>query len=103
MIKKRIFSMSIEVYYFSGTGNSLHVAKELQKRIPETNLLPIASFLNKGVIKTNGETIGIVFPIHLAMLPSPVMEFLKKLDLKSSNYILAIATRAGRPHRAVID
>jgi len=95
--------MSTEVYYFSGTGNSLHVAKELQKRIPETNLIPIAGLLNKGVIETNGETIGIVFPIHLAMAPAPVMEFLNKLDLKSSEYIFAIATRAGSPHRAFID
>jgi flavodoxin len=30
--------MGIEVYYFSGTGNSLHVAKELQKRIPEIQI-----------------------------------------------------------------
>lgn len=103
IIKKRIFSMSTEVYYFSGTGNSFHVAKELKKRIPGTNLIPIASLLNKEVIKTNGETIGIVFPIHLAMAPTPVMEFLKKLDLKSSEYIFAIATRAGSQHRAFID
>ena len=95
--------MSTEVYYFSGTGNSFHVAKELKKRIPGTNLIPIASLLNKEVIKTNGETIGIVFPIHLAMAPAPVMEFLKKLDLKSSEYIFAIATRAGSQHRAFID
>ena len=95
--------MSTEVYYFSGTGNSLHVAKELQKRIPEINLLPIASLLNKGVIETNGKTVGILFPIHLAMAPAPVMEFLKKLDLKSSEYIFAIATRAGSHHRAFID
>ncbi len=26
--------MSTEIYYFSGSGNSLHVAKELQKRTP---------------------------------------------------------------------
>jgi len=43
--------MSTEIYYFSGTGNSLHVAKELQKRLPETNLIPIVSLLNKDVIK----------------------------------------------------
>ena len=95
--------MSMEVYYFSGTGNSLYVAKELQKRIPETNLLPIASLLNNDVINTNGKTVGIVFPIHLAMAPAPVMEFLKELDLKSSDYIFAIATRAGSQHRAFID
>lgn len=95
--------MSTEVYYFSGTGNSLHVAKELQKRIPETNLIAIAGLLNNEVIETSEETVGIVFPIHLAMAPAPVMEFLKKLDLKSAEYIFAIATRAGSPHRAFID
>ena len=55
----------IEIYYFSGTGNSLYVAKELQKRIPETNLIPIVSLLSKDIIKTDGETVGFVFP-HLS-------------------------------------
>lgn len=54
----------VEIYYFSGTGNSLHVAKELQKRIPGTNLIPITSLLKKDTIETNGETVGFVFPIH---------------------------------------
>lgn len=25
----------MQIYYFSGTGNSLHVAKELKRRFPE--------------------------------------------------------------------
>ena len=54
--------MSSEVYYFSGTGNSLHVAKELQKRIPQTDLIPITGLLNKEVIKTNGRTVGYCIP-----------------------------------------
>ncbi len=29
----------IEIYYFSGTGNSLHIAREIQKRIPDTTLI----------------------------------------------------------------
>jgi len=44
-----------------------------------------------------------VFPIHLAMAPAPIIEFLKKLDLKSAEYIFAVATRAGSQHRAFID
>ncbi|MGZ7108733.1 MAG: EFR1 family ferrodoxin, partial [Methanobacterium sp.] len=44
-----------------------------------------------------------VFPIHLAMAPAPLMEFLKKLDLKSVEYIFAVATRAGSQHRAFND
>jgi len=93
----------VEIYYFSGTGNSLHVAKELQKRIPETNLIPIVSLLDKDVIETNGETVGFVFPIYVNSIPVPVKNFLKKLDLKSTKYIFALATRAGSPHRAFID
>ncbi len=95
--------MSTELYYFSGTGNSLHVAKELQKRIPDADLIPIVSLLDKGNIESSGETVGFIFPIHLAMAPAPVIKFLRKLDLKSAKYIFAVATRSGSQHRAFID
>ncbi|VVB59724.1 NAD(P)H-quinone oxidoreductase subunit I, chloroplastic [uncultured archaeon] len=93
----------VEIYYFSGTGNSLHVARELQKRIPGTKLIPIVSLLDKEIIKINGETIGLVFPIHLTAIPMPVKNFIKKLDLTSAGYIFAIATRIGTPHSAFMD
>ncbi len=94
--------MSTEIYYFSGTGNSLYVARELQKRIPETNLIPMVSLLDKDIIETSGETLGFVFPIHGMTVPIPVKKFIKKLHLKSAKYIFAIATRAATPHRAFI-
>jgi ferredoxin len=95
--------MSTEIYYFSGTGNSLYVARELQKWIPETELIPIVSLLDRDIVKTRAETVGFVFPVHLAMAPASVIDFLKKLDLKSSEYIFAVATRAGSQHRAFAD
>ena len=81
--------MSVEIYYFSGTGNSLHVAKELQKRIPETKLTPIVSLLDKDVIKTSGETVGFIFPVHALTIPIAVKKFLRKIDLTSAEYIFA--------------
>jgi ferredoxin len=63
----------------------------------------MVSLLNRDIIKTGAETIGFIFPIHLAMAPAPVIEFVKKMDLKSAEYIFAIATRAGSQHRAFID
>jgi ferredoxin len=95
--------MRTEIYYFSGTGNSLHVAKELQKRIPETKLIPIVSLLNKDVIETNGETVGFVFPVLFLAIPVPVKNIIKKLYLKSTKYVFAIATRMGTPHSAFTD
>jgi hypothetical protein len=95
----------VEIYYFSGTGNSLHVARELQRRIPGTNLKPIVSLLRSDVIVSTAEIVGFVFPIYLTRLPAPVANFIKKLELASARYVFAIATRAGSPHRAfdVID
>jgi len=89
--------MSTGIYYFSGTGNSLHVAKELQKRIPETNLIPIVNLKDKDVIETCVETVGFVFPIHFMTVPAIVKNIIEKLDFRSVKYIFAIATRYGTP------
>lgn len=93
----------VEIYYFSGTGNSLHVARELEKRIPDTKIGPMVKFINKEVVETSAKTVGFVFPIHMAMSPVPVRKFLDKMDLKSTEYIFAIATRVGTQHRAFVD
>jgi len=87
--------MSTEIYYFSGTGNSLYVARELQKRIPDSSLMPIVSLLHNDVICTNGDSVGIVFPVHALTIPIAVKKFLRKADMKSADYIFAIATRVG--------
>jgi ferredoxin/flavodoxin len=92
--------MSVEIYYFSGTGNSLHVAKELQKRIPETELIPIVSLVREESIRTGGETVGFVFPQYAGTMPKVVAKAIEKLDLGSAKYLFAIATRGGTPCRA---
>jgi len=63
----------------------------------------MVGILNKDLIETDPETIGFIFPIHLAMAPAPVIEFIKKIDLRPAEYIFAIATRAGSQHRAFKD
>jgi ferredoxin len=95
-----VFMMSMEIYYFSGTGNSLHVARELQTRVPGTKLIPMVSLLNQDVIATHGETVGFVFPIYFTAVPMVVKNFIQKLDLQSTKFIFAIATRIGTSHSA---
>ena len=55
--------MSIGIYYFSGTGNSLFIAKELKKRLPDCSLVPVVHVLRNGRIETAADVIGIVFQI----------------------------------------
>lgn len=87
--------MNTEIYYYSGTGNSLHVARELQRRIPESNLIPIVRLLGNDMVKTSTDTVGFVFPNFCLTTPIPVHEFLKKVDLASAQYLFAICTRGG--------
>lgn len=87
--------MSTEIYYFSGTGNSLFVAEELIKRLPESKLIPIVSLLNLEVIETEAEIVGIVFPLQGPTFPNAVKKFLQRADIKSADYIFAVATRGG--------
>lgn len=87
--------MSIAIYYYSGTGNSLHVARELQRRISEASLTPIMHLLHRDAIKTSANTIGFVFPNFCLTIPIPVHEFLQKADLASAEYIFAVCTRGG--------
>lgn len=87
--------MSTELYCFSGTGNSLHVARELQKRLPGAELIPILSLENQESVTSHGETVGFVFPHYASTLPKIVRTFIEKLDLGSSTYLFAIVTRGG--------
>ena len=85
--------MDAEIYYFSGTGNSLHVAQELQKRLPGARLVPILSLVDKESATANAETVGFIFPHYASSLPKIVRAFIEKLDLGSATYLFAIATR----------
>ena len=85
-----------QVFFFSGTGNSLHVAKELQRRIPQTEVVPVVAALKgSGLIRTTGTTVGVVFPLHFFTLPQPVRSFFRRLEPQSAEYLFAIATRGG--------
>jgi len=95
--------MSTEIYYFSGTGNSLHVARELQKRIPEARLVPIISLVSKESVRTNAKTVGFVFPHYASSLPRIVHTFIEKLDLGSTRYLFAIATRGRTETMAFVE
>ncbi len=57
----------MEVYYFSGTGNSLHVAKSIAIKTKGT-LHSVASVVCKERIQTKADCIGIVFPCYLAQI-----------------------------------
>lgn len=84
-----------EIFYFSGTGNSLFVARELAKRLPRSRVHSITSCLGQETIRTGGDVIGLVLPVHAMSVPTAVKQFLSRADLRPAKYVFAIATRLG--------
>lgn len=61
------------VFYFTGTGNSLYVAKQL-----EAKPISIPQVMKKGNSEFSTDSIGIVAPVYGHEIPPMVKEFLKK-------------------------
>ena len=84
--------MKTDVYYFSGTGNSLWVAQKISEKIEDSELISIPKAVNtKEGIK--GEIIGIVCPIYMYNIPLIVADFIRKIE--SAEYIFLVYAGAG--------
>jgi len=86
--------MSIGIYYFSGTGNSLYVAKDIAAKTGGS-LLPIATAVSQKIIQVDSEVMGIVFPVYYGELPVIIKLFAEKLDNIEHKYIFAVCTFGG--------
>jgi len=84
--------MKTTIYWFSGTGNSLKIAKDLAEKLEDTELIPIAKIWQQESIVCNTETIAVIFPLYFWGLPDIVYNFLNKLNVDKTNYIFAIIT-----------
>lgn len=83
------------IYYFTGTGNSLAVARKLAE---DTNaeLIGIPAALKTPQIIPDGASVGIVYPLYAGGLPNMVVRFLKSVSLVNSGYVFFVATEGGK-------
>ena len=70
------------IYYFSGTGHSLAVAKALAEMLT-CRIVPMGFDCEKT------ETAVVVFPVYCQNIPKPVKQFFKRLEAK---HVALIAT-----------
>jgi flavodoxin len=90
----------MEVYYFSGTGNSLFVARQIAEKTHGT-LLSIPAVMGTHSIQTDADALGIVFPAYHAQLfgiPLIVERFVNKLEDIGSKYLFAVCTCGAHEH-----
>jgi ferredoxin len=87
--------MNANLYYYTGTGNSLWIARMLAKELGDAGIITI-SRISDGTIESQGDAVGIIFPVHIWGVPRRVIDFLNALVKDPSRYYFAVAVNAGQ-------
>lgn len=83
------------IFYFTGTGNSLAVARDIADKIGDTKIVAIADAIKENNIDLPYERVGFVFPVYYYCTPSIVKRFIKKLNFNKSQYVFGVITYGG--------
>jgi Pyruvate/2-oxoacid:ferredoxin oxidoreductase delta subunit len=94
--------MTTQIYYYSGTGNSLWAARLLAAELGSANIAPMIG-VDGEVPAGAADSIGLVFPVHMWGVPMPVLRFLEKLGKNSGAYFFALAVNAGQVSRTLVQ
>ena len=81
----------VEIYWFSGTGNSLFLARRLAEKTG-AHLKPLASLLNAHTISSQAEAVGLVFPVYDFKAPAIINDFINRFEGLKEKYLFALCT-----------
>jgi len=94
--------MISKIYYFSGTGNCLAIARKIsEKLVGRSEVVPIASISGKLAIKA--DRVGFIFPVYYHKIPDIVKKFILNIDFVTSPYIYAIVTHNGEIGQSLFE
>lgn len=79
------------IFYFSGTGNSLWVARQLAEKLQDT-LVPIAEGVDGTFSLKADEKVGFVFPVYAWAPPAIVLDFIRRVGLNNPSYLYFVCT-----------
>jgi ferredoxin len=93
--------MKIRLYVYTGTGNSLWIARQLALELKEATLEFMPNLSRD--LKVEADGVGIIFPVHIWGLPNHVVQFINHLQAKPETYFFALAVNAGQPAATLLQ
>lgn len=95
--------METTIYYFSATGNSLSLTRNLANNLGNCEIVSIAHAIRNEEIEVTTPRVGLVFPVFAWGMPQIVTDFVSKLKINEKQYIFAIATCVAIPGNTLKD
>jgi ferredoxin len=91
------------LYYYTGTGNSLWVARNLASHLAGANLVSMAGRGDE-VIPDDCDLIGLVFPVYIWGVPAPIVRFIEGLHgARPGLYCFAVAVNGGQVSNTLVE
>jgi ferredoxin len=87
--------MKATIYYFTGTGNSLKIARDLAAELDQAEVTAVADAVKSDEVRTDSETVGIVYPVYMFGEPPIISDFIRKLVVKRDTYVFCVVNYAG--------
>ena len=88
------------IFYFTATGNCLHVARELARATGDEIASIPREMTRDGELHYCADAIGIVYPIYGHMMPAMVRDFIRRATLDAP-YVYFVLTYGNRHANAV--
>jgi len=93
--------MKMQLYAYTGTGNSLWVARQLASELKEAPLQFMPALSRD--LKVEADRVGLIFPVHIWGLPVRVIQFISHLVVKPGTSFFAMAVNAGQPAATLLQ
>lgn len=94
--------METRIYYYTGTGNSLWVARMMARELENATLASLADW-EEGTRGIDSQALGLVFPVHIWGLPRRVVRFARALKGLYPRYVFAVAVNGGQVSATLIQ
>jgi len=91
------------IYYFSGTGNNLVIAKRLARELGDTDVFSIITLLENKQINSDYQLVGFTVPSYFSHIPPIAVECMKNLKFTNQQKIFTIVGCGGNRGRAIED
>jgi ferredoxin len=87
--------MGTIIFYYSGSGNSLQIAKVIAKEIENSIIKPLCDTSDIIKVDYSTKSIGFVFPVFNFGMPRIVKRFVEKLEIQPGIYLFAFICYGG--------
>ena len=94
--------METRIYYYTGTGNSLWVARMIARDLENVAIVSLADW-EEGVELIDSPIIGLVFPVHIWGVPRRMVRFARALKGLQPKYVFAVAVNGGQVSATLVQ